>query len=460
MSHITQKHSYKAKSLTPGLLAPLLALSAAAGMASAATPTVFASCAQLFRVNGLAATQNKILFTTQPQTNMYQVDASGTTCSLFAVIPATSLPVGEVEEYIAISPGLGGFPANDIYVTQFEKVFRVSPDGTSVTLFATIPDFTNHTFFHSGITFDQSGNYGFKMIVTGQNNLDGHGEVFTISSSGTATKLTDLGGAGNFGITEGPQVTLSSFTPAPGRLLVTQELQNVTWIINPDGSKGTLNNLNDIAGTNVIPANVCTLVASAGSFFTSDEGNGRILKYAGGAVPPAGGVLLPVEFDTQSASVYLQNNSGAISVFDNDPFVGGAIPIIHEGSTFVTCNAGTACPLSPGYWKNHAFPTTETFPVTIGGQTYSKNDFVSILNNPGGGNAIRILGFQLIAALLNIANDATVPANVAATIADAENLLSGHNLLTGFVAPSSPLGQLMVADANTLASYNTTPCNH
>jgi hypothetical protein len=428
--------------------------------ASAATPTVFATCPQLFEVNGLAATQNKVLFTTQSQPSLYQIDSSGTTCTLFAVVPPPiNRASGIVEEYIAISSGLGGFPAGWIYVNQYEKIFKISPDGSSVSLFATIPAFSNHIYSHGGVTFDQSGNYGNKLIVTGQDNVDGHGEVFTVDSAGNATKLVDLGGTNQSGITEGPQVTLATFAPAPSRLLVTQEFLNVVLVVNPDGSTRVLNNLSDIAGTNVIPANACTLVPANASYFVTDWAAGRILKYAAGDVPAGGGVLMPVEGTTPTASIYLENNSGAISIFDSNQFVAGVGPIVHEGSTFVTCNAGTACPLSPGYWKKHAYPATMTFPVIIGGISYSKTDFNTILNNPGGGNAVQILGFQLAAALLNIANGANVPNNVASTIANAENLLSGISLLSGNVAPSSPLGQLMVSAASVLNTYNNTECS-
>ena len=429
--------------------------------ASAATPTVFSSCPQLFGVNGLAATQNNLLFTTQYQPNLYQIDASGTSCTLFAVLPPpSSVPIGVYEEYIAISPGVGGFQAGYIFVNQFEKIFKISPDGTTVTLFATIPTWTNHVAFHGGLTFDTSGNYGLKLIATGQNAADGHGEVYTIDSAGTATKLANLSGNFSTGITEGPQITLPSFTPAPSKLILTQEDANLVLIVNPDGSVNTLNTLSDIAGANVIPANVCSLVGPNAAFFTTDWAHGRVLKYAAGDVPPAGGVLLPVENTTPAASVFLQNNSGVISVFDNDPFVGAASPIVHEGSTFVTCNTGTACPATPGFWKNHAFPSAMTFPVTIGGIQYSKNDFIAILSNPGGGNAVQILAYQLVATLLNVANGATVPANVAATIADAESLLNGINMVTGFVAPSSSLGQMMIADASVLNTFNNNENCH
>ena len=429
----------------------------AAGSAQAATPTVFANCPQLHLVNGLAATQSRVLFTTHDQPNVFQIDPSGTVCTLFAVIPPAANPAPAIEEYIAISSGAGGFPAGWIYVTQYEKVFKVSPDGTSVSLFATIPTFTNHALIHSGITFDQSGNYGFQMIVTGQNAADGHGEIYTVNSGGTVAKFVDLTGGANTGITEAPTVTPLTFTPAPGKLLVSQEEQNLVLIVNPDRSITTLNTQQDIETVDVIPQNLCPLVGANASFFVSDWANARILKYSPADVPAAG-ALLTIEYPTPTASVYFENTSGGISTFDSNQTVGGGLPIVHEGSAFVTCNAGTVCPLSPGYWKNHAFPTTVTYPVIIGGIKYSQLDLQNILHsNPAGGNAVQILGFQLVAALLNIANGANVPANVANTIADAESLLNGVSLFS-FIQASTPTGQLMVADANILSGFNTS-CN-
>jgi hypothetical protein len=431
---------------------------------NAATPTVFASCPQLFEVNGLAATQNKFLFTTQNQPNVYQIDATGTTCKLFATLPNIfPVPTGVLEEYIAISPGLGGFKAGDIFVTQHEKVYKISPDGSTVTPFATIPDFAqvgSVYYLHSGITFDTTGVYGNRMIVTGQNGGDGHGEVFTINSTGVAAKLADLPS----GITEGPQVTLANFAPAPNRLLVTQEDSNDVWVVQPNGSFSELGSTSDHpdgAGTNVIPANLCSLVGSSAVFFTTDWNNGRILKYSASDFTSVAGVLVPVEFTLPGKSIVLVNNAGVASVFDPNQFVpGGAGQVVHEGSTFVTCNRGTSCPFSPGYWKKHTFPPNMTFPVIIGGISYSAADLLNVLNNPGGGNAVQILGFQLAAALLNVANDATVPANVAAAIAQAQTLLNGINLLTGFVDPSSTLGQQMTGVASTLNTFNNNENCH
>jgi hypothetical protein len=58
--------------------------------------------------------------------------------------------------------------------------------------------------------------------------------------------------------------------------------------------------------------------------------------------------------------------------------------------------------------------------------------------------------------LLNAANGAAVPANIAATIAHAESLLTGINMVTGFVAPKSTLGGQMTADAAVLDTFNNT----
>jgi hypothetical protein len=95
--------------------------------------------------------------------------------------------------------------------------------------------------------------------------------------------------------------------------------------------------------------------------------------------------------------------------------------------------------------------------LTIGGVTYSASDLKTILNNPGNGNAITILGPQLVAALLNIAAGAVDNSTADAAISTAEALLStfGLNLLTpSFVAPSSPLGQALINQASILDGYN------
>jgi hypothetical protein len=115
------------------------------------------------------------------------------------------------------------------------------------------------------------------------------------------------------------------------------------------------------------------------------------------------------------------------------------------------------CPRTVGYWKNHpsAWPVTS---LTLGCQTYTQAELLSILSTPTGSgpkaDASLILADQLIAAKLNIANGSD-PAPVAATIADADNLLCGFSgKLPYKVRTKSSDGKAMVRDANVLNSYN------
>jgi hypothetical protein len=127
-------------------------------------------------------------------------------------------------------------------------------------------------------------------------------------------------------------------------------------------------------------------------------------------------------------------------------------------SSFVSCGGEGRCPATFGYWKHHAFPASvQTNGLNIGGVTYSAADLLTILNNPGNGNAVTILGPQLLAALLNLEAGATGNPTADAAIVTAESLLSAHklNLLTSVVGPSSALGQALISVASTLDGYNS-----
>lgn len=114
----------------------------------------------------------------------------------------------------------------------------------------------------------------------------------------------------------------------------------------------------------------------------------------------------------------------------------------------------TSQPFGQGFWKNNpgAWPVTS---LTIGGQTYSQTQLLTVLNIPPRGNATLILADQLIACLLNIANGCAA-APVATIVADAQARLSGINLLAALqVKSSSSAGQKMIHDAEVLESYNS-----
>ena len=156
--------------------------------------------------------------------------------------------------------------------------------------------------------------------------------------------------------------------------------------------------------------------------------------------------------------------TGQTSLPSEPPLAGfNPFTITFNGSSSTSvdlmCSTGTGCPATIGFWKNtkkHPFPASvASGGLTIGGVTYSASQLLTILNN-NGGNAVAILGRQLVGALLNIVAGATDNPAADAAIANAESLLSTNslNLLTSNVAPSSTLGKALLADEAVLNSYN------
>jgi hypothetical protein len=112
------------------------------------------------------------------------------------------------------------------------------------------------------------------------------------------------------------------------------------------------------------------------------------------------------------------------------------------------------CPQSQGYWKNNpdAWPVNS---LTLGSQTYTKTELLTILMTATRGDASLILADQLIAAKLNIANGAGEPDPVPATITDADAVLSLYSgKLPYGVRPNTTNGERMVNDGAVLKNYN------
>jgi hypothetical protein len=110
------------------------------------------------------------------------------------------------------------------------------------------------------------------------------------------------------------------------------------------------------------------------------------------------------------------------------------------------------CPLSQGYWKNHA----EAWPVdalVLGNRTYTKAELLALLRTPPRGDASVILAHQLIAAKLNVLAGAD-PTAAQAVLAEAEALMARSGTLPSGEPPSSPLGQRMTEVGRTLDDFN------
>lgn len=104
------------------------------------------------------------------------------------------------------------------------------------------------------------------------------------------------------------------------------------------------------------------------------------------------------------------------------------------------CAGDQGCTLTQGYWKTHGPDgcrtgnNTNNWPqsaldnaLTIGGITYTADQLCSYLNTPAGGTNLALF-HQLVAALLNQADGASVPADVQACIAYAQTYFTTHTL--------------------------------
>jgi len=139
------------------------------------------------------------------------------------------------------------------------------------------------------------------------------------------------------------------------------------------------------------------------------------------------------------------------------------VPISFSSKTVNCTTSGGGCPATFGYWKNHAFPSgVVTSGLTIGGVTYTAAELEHVLEtSPQGGNAVIILGHQLIAALLNESAGAVDNPIANGAITSAESLLENNslNLLTSDVHSGSTLGAELLVPEGVLNDYNSANFN-
>ena len=182
-------------------------------------------------------------------------------------------------------------------------------------------------------------------------------------------------------------------------------------------------------------------------------------------------LFLNVQVNSGAQGVSLLGARGSLDA--RDPFAlgvrQGGVPVfvLPAGYTVNSTSLGIVdnrvgsdtakCPQPQSYWRINpeVWPSST---LTLGAQTYSAAELMTILQTPVGSgpkaNASLILADQLIAAKLNVANGSD-PAPVAAAISTADGLLSGFSgKLPYKVKPSSAVGKKLTAAASALESYN------
>lgn len=289
---------------------------------------------------GIVATPYKLLFTVpysigNPRLIM-SVDSLGAV-TLFATLPNRPISELPAEEYIAISPGLGGFPASFVYVVQGTNIVQVTPDGLTVSVFATIPSLPCS---HSGIAFDHVGTFGFDMIISagGGGGCGGPtGEVWRVNSAGVATLVATVTGTPT-PILEGPEVAPLGFAPYGGQIVLASENfgGGTVFAVSAAGVVSTVASVADAEDVRFIPPNPCNFGSSGGSYFqtrySDTPGASSIWKFPQTDLVGLGGSAL-VGGEYSGALTLLTSNGVSIT---SSTFATG-LPDIQEGSTIVDC---------------------------------------------------------------------------------------------------------------------------
>jgi|GEM_PF-3507196 len=315
------KHLRPFQSGVSKLLLGISVLCLAVGQAFAASPSMFTPMNDPI---GVAATRDRLFVTTycnDPRI-LWSFDSAGTKTP-FATLPGRG--PGCYEDYVAVSPGLGGFPANDIYVVQGPNIVQVSADGSSVTTFATIPSLTPT---HNGISFDQVGTFGYDMIIASQS-----GQVWRVKSDGTKALVANVGAQ-----VEGPVVAPLSFAPYGGQVVAAAEGVGKVFAVTNTGTVSIVTNVPAAESVHIIPMNVCNFGTTGGAFFSAMFPS-WLAKFPASDFAGLGGQLLVT---SEAGGIYkLSSNGTSVTTTLFNGNIGQ-----HEGSAFVDC-AVPPCSINP-----------------------------------------------------------------------------------------------------------------
>lgn len=284
-------------------------------------PSSFAS---IIEPVGMTATADKLLVTQSNKTKITAYDGSGNKTT-FATLPEKG-----IEPAIAVSPGLGGFPAGNVYVITNENVWEITPDGSSVELFVNIPELPSG---NNTLTFDTVGTFGHQLIV-----VDRGGPIWTVDASGVGTFFTNLGHP----VQHQPAVAPMSFAPFGGHLLAGNKDSGVVVAVSPDKVISEVERWNSANGAVFIPDAACDFGQTRGTYFIAMRDMNQIMKFPAGDFAGLGGkALVPSEVITDIGLFSSNGSEIEVSRF-HDPI---GTPEM-EDSTFVPCPAG-ARPATP-----------------------------------------------------------------------------------------------------------------
>jgi hypothetical protein len=305
----------------------LVPLSSAAGARSTLHFHIFARTG--IRLTDVVSTGHGFLYVANTTNKISTAGPTGTPAH-----PLASLPHMSEETRCVVSSGGHGFPAHAVYChTPDNKIYRLSADGKSLTVFATLP---NHSQSDGALTFDTVGRFGYRLVAaTGRS---GHskpagGVVYAIGATGSVDRIGTYPGPGG---SDEIAIAPRSFGSTAGSALVAPDpgAHSGTIVsVSPHGHTSVLATLptgpNPIA---VIPVNANH--NQRGGVFVADTST-RNVYFASAAQLAAyrGDVLVGGELNAHFWILHMHNNRLVILELATDL---PAAKYNLEGATYVS----------------------------------------------------------------------------------------------------------------------------
>jgi hypothetical protein len=227
-------------------LLALAALAAAAALlavaaSSAASPTLRF---RVFSRTGIALTDvlwtgKQFLLVENTKNDLHVLDASGKLRGVFADLPKMT-----EETRCVLSPGTHGFPADVVYChTPDNKIYRISPDGQKIEVFATLPETATSD---GALDVDRVGLFGYGLVAaTGRSGAGqpSGGAVYVVDAAGDVRKVGSYDAAGADEVMVAPK----GFGSASGQALLTSDAGDSGSVVAMDarGRTRTIAQLDD-----------------------------------------------------------------------------------------------------------------------------------------------------------------------------------------------------------------------
>jgi len=274
---------------------------------------------------------------------------------------------------IEVAPGgkLEAFGDNNVYVTQGNKIYKITPDGRTRTDFATLTEAgVTCTDASSDITFDDISTPGDPNGFNNDMVATCGSRVWRINAGGAVTLVATF----LFAV-QGPAVAPKSFAPAPGQVLVAAPGSDEVWAVEPvpGGSPELIATWPGAKGVHVVPPNVCSIGtvsqtdAERGTFFIARTARDQIRK------------LPKTVFTTYEGRILVTNNGQ----FSNATKIGivppsGTLPLVtadfHIFNFAQDQGSAEFCPrlrvkifIKPGSFRKYEPESNGKIPVVIFG---------------------------------------------------------------------------------------------